>query len=158
MKSSNKYQKHIQVKPTHFTYTLALVLSNPERRKHYDRYGTVADDEEGEAAFFKDFEEMFFGGGFFSMDDDMEEFTKFMESDTKFMRGMMRDLGKNVRMRGKRRKGGAVGGGSSAGGIHINMGAGGPSMDMMEQMMMNMFMMPGMGGGAKKGKKKDKKK
>ena len=73
------------------------------------------------------------------MDDDMDEFTKFMESDTKFMRGMMRDLGKNARMRGKRRKGGAVGGGSSAGGIHINMGGGGPSMDMMEQMMMNMF-------------------
>ena len=91
------------------------------------------------------------------MDDDMEEFTKFMETDTKFMRGMMRDLGKNARMRGKRRKGGAVGGGSSAGGIHINMG-GGPSMDMMEQMMMNMFMMPGMGGVSKKGKKKDKKK
>ena len=88
------------------------------------------------------------------MDDDMEEFTKFMESDTKFMRNMMRDLGKNARMRGKRRKGGAVGGGASAGGIHINMG---PSMDMMEQMMMNMF---GMGSmpNKKSNKKKDKKK
>ena len=131
MKSLNKFQKLIQVINPLSHLTFLIVLSNPERRKHYDRYGTVADDEEGEAAFFKEFEEMFFGGGFFSMDDDMEEFTKFMESDTKFMRGMMRDLGKNVRMRGKRRKGGAVGGGSSAGGIHINMG-GGPSMDMME--------------------------
>ena len=155
-RSSNLSPKHIRVGISILTY-FCLVLSNPERRRHYDKYGTVADDEEGEAAFFKEFEEMFFGGGFFSMNDDMEEFTKFMESDTKFMRGMMRDLGKNARMRGKRRKGGAVGGGASAGGIHINMG-GGPSLDMMEQMMMNMFMMPGMGPGFGKKSKKNKQK
>jgi hypothetical protein len=77
-----------------------------------------------------------------------------MESDTKMMRNMMRDLGKNARMRGKRRKGGAVGGGSSAGGIHINMG---PSMDMMDDML-SFFMMPGMAMGGMGKKKKPAKK
>ena len=91
----------------------------------------------------------------FGDDDDMEEFTRFMESDTKMMRNMMRDLGKNARMRGKRRKGGAVGGGSSAGGIHINMNMG-PSMDMMDDML-NFFMMPGMAMGGNKKKKPAKK-
>ena len=66
---------------------------------------------------------------------------------------MMRDLGKNARTRGKRRKGGAVGGGASSGGIHINMG---PSMDMMDDMM-SFFMMPGMHMGAGKKKKPAKK-
>jgi hypothetical protein len=81
----------------------------------------VADDEEGEEAFFREFEQMFFGGGLFG-GGDMDEFTEFLESDTKFMRKMMRDLGKNARMRGKRRKGGAVGGGgASAGGIMGDM-------------------------------------
>jgi DnaJ-class molecular chaperone len=36
-----------------------IVLCNPERRAHYDRYGTVMDDDESEDAFFKTFEEMF---------------------------------------------------------------------------------------------------
>ena len=80
----------------------------------------MADDEEGEEAFFKEFEEMFFGSGMFGgMDGDFDEFTTFLESDTKFMRKMMRDLGKNARTRGKRRKGGAVGGGASAGAISV---------------------------------------
>ena len=117
------------------------VLSNPERRRHYDKYGTVADDEEGEEAFFREFEEMFFGGGgMFDMDGGFDEFTEFLESDTKFMRKMMRDLGKNARMRGKRRKGGAIGGGASAGGIHMNLGG-----DIDD--MLNFFMMPGMSMG-----------
>ena len=130
------------------------ILSNPERRKHYDKYGTVADDEEGEAAFFREFEEMFFGGGF-GASGDFDEFTEFLESDTKFMRKMRRDMGKNARVRGKRRKGGAVGGGASSGGIHMNIGG-----DMED--MLNFFMMPGMMGmgmgGGKKNKKKGKKK
>ena len=98
-----------------------------------------------------------FGG----MDGDFDEFTTFLESDTKFMRNMMRDLGKNARTRGKRRKGGAVGGGASAGGIHMNIGG-----DIDE--MLNFFMMPGMamggmgmpfgGMGAKPKAKKPKKK
>jgi hypothetical protein len=116
----------------------------------------VPEDGDGEAALSEMFESMF-GGGFsmFGDDDDMEEFTRFMESDTKMMRNMMRDLGKNARMRGKRRKGGAVGGGSSAGGIHINMNMG-PSMDMMDDML-NFFMMPGMAMGGNKKKKPAKK-
>ena len=98
-----------------------------------------------------------FGG----MDGDFDEFTTFLESDTKFMRKMMRDLGKNARTRGKRRKGGAVGGGASAGGINMNIGG-----DLDE--MLNFFMMPGMamggmgmpfgGMGAKPKAKKPKKK
>ena len=101
----------------------------------------MADDEEGEEAFFKEFEEMFFGSGMFGgMDGDFDEFTTFLESDTKFMRKMMRDLGKNARTRGKRRKGGAVGGGASAGGLNMNIGG-----DIDE--MLNFFMMPGMGMG-----------
>ena len=124
----------------------------------------MADDEEGEEAFFKEFEEMFFGSGsgmFGGMDGDFDEFTTFLESDTKFMRKMMRDLGKNARTRGKRRKGGAVGGGASAGGINMNIGG-----DIDD--MLNFFMMPGMamggmgmpfgGTGAKPKAKKPKKK
>ena len=87
------------------------------------------------------------GGGF-------DEFTEFLESDTKFMRKMMKDLGKNARMRGKRRKGGAVGGGASSGGMNINMGG-----DIDD--MLNFFMMPGMAMGMSfgtgKGKSKPKK-
>ena len=41
------------------------MLSNPERKRHYDKYGTVAEDEQGEAEFFEEFETMFFGGGMF---------------------------------------------------------------------------------------------
>ena len=91
---------------------------------------------------------MFFGGGMFDMAGGFDEFTEFLESDTKFMRKMMRDLGKNARMRGKRRKGGAVGGGASAGGI--NMGG-----DIDE--MLNFFMMPGMAMGMSFGGPKPKK-
>ena len=125
-----------------------IVLSNPERKKHYDRYGTVADDEEGEEAFFREFEEMFFGGGMFgSGGDDFDDFMEFLESDTKFMRGMFRDLGKNARL-GKGKRAGR------------KVGKGGPDMDDI----MTMFMMPGMMGmgmgmgmnlgGTKKNKKK----
>ena len=159
MRNSNSSQRPITVSFHQCIYiSFFSVLSNPDRKKHYDRFGTVPEDGDGEAAFSEMFESMF-GGGFsmFGDDDDMEEFTRFMESDTKMMRNMMRDLGKNARMRGKRRKGGAVGGGSSAGGIHINMNMG-PSMDMMDDML-NFFMMPGMamGMGASKKKKPAKK-
>ncbi len=97
---------------------------------------------------------MFFGGGMFDMGGGFDEFTEFLESDTKFMRKMMKDLGKNARMRGKRRKGGAVGGGASSGGMNINMGG-----DIDD--MLNFFMMPGMAMGMSfgtgKGKSKPKK-
>ena len=85
------------------------VLSNPERKRHYDKYGTVADDEAGEAEFFAEFEEMFFGGGgmFGGMGDDMDDFMEFLESDTKFMNKMFRDLGKGARVGGGGRAGAA---------------------------------------------------
>ena len=91
---------------------------------------------------------MFFGGGMFDMAGGFDEFTEFLETDTKFMRKMMRDLGKNARVRGKRRKGGAVGGGASAG--SINMGG-----DLDD--MLNFFMMPGMAMGMSFGGPKPKK-
>lgn len=84
---------------------MCIVLSNPQRRKHYDKYGTVEDDMHDEDVSFKEFERMFGMGGkgddFF---DHFDDFTTFLESDTKFMRKMFRDIGKDVRIRGKRRK------------------------------------------------------
>lgn len=63
------------------------------------------------------------------MGGDFDEFTSFLESDTKFMRSMFRDMGKNARVRGKRSK--------KAG------GGGGPDMDdMISLLMMGGFGMP----------------
>jgi DnaJ-class molecular chaperone len=79
-------------------------LINPERRAHYDKYGTVMDDMESEEAYFKEFESMFMGGGngfdFFS---DFDAYTEVLESDSKMFRNFFRDLGSNYRMRGTRR-------------------------------------------------------
>ena len=131
------------------------MLSNPERKRHYDKYGTVADDEEGEEAFFREFEEMFFGGSMFGAADEMDDFMEFLESDTKFMKNMFKGLGKNARVGG--RKGAAKRGGRGGGA------------DGMEEMLAFM-MMPGMmgmgmkmsggmfGGGASSKSKKSKKK
>lgn len=81
--------------------TFNIVLSNPERRKHYDKYGTVMDDEDSEDAFFKNFEDMFTGGsGFgmsFDMFDDMDAFTELLETDDKYMKKMFKDLGSSYR-------------------------------------------------------------
>jgi DnaJ-class molecular chaperone len=57
------------------------VLSNPERRAHYDKYGTVMDDMESEDAFFEEFESMFMNGmgGGSDMFDDFEAFSSFLE-------------------------------------------------------------------------------
>ena len=80
------------------------MLSNPERKRHYDKYGTVAEDEQGEAEFFEEFETMFFGGGMFGQGgDDMDDFMEFLETDTKYMRKMFRDLGKGARVSRKGR-------------------------------------------------------
>ena len=60
-----------------------------------------------EDAFFEQFQSMFRPGGKSSGDDFFEhfdEFTTFLESDTKFMRNMFRDMGKEARVKGKRRK------------------------------------------------------
>ena len=120
------------------------MLSNADRRTQYDRFGTLDPDLASDSDFFSDFESMFFSAGMGGGFDDMDEFTAFLEKDTKFMSKMMRDLGKGARVRvggGKRRK----------------QGGGG-----MEEML-NFFMMPemmmGMGGlgGKKKGKKQKKK-
>ena len=85
-----------------------LVLSNADRRKHYDKYGTVMDDNDSEEAYFKDFENMFnFGSGGFDFFNDFEAFSEFLESDNKFMKNMFKDLGNNYRVRGggtKRKK------------------------------------------------------
>ena len=130
--------------PQNLSILLYIVLSNPERKKHYDKYGTVADDEEGEEAFYREFEEMFFGkssggkkGGAF---DEFDDFMEFLETDTKFMRKMFRDMGKNVRIGpGKRGGGGSRKKGTASGG----MGIGGDDMDDL----LNFFMMPGMAMG-----------
>ena len=79
------------------------VLSNPDRRRHYDKYGTVADDEESEAAFFEEFEQMFFGGAGMFGGSDFDEMMDFLEKDTKHMRKMFRDLGKGARVPGSRK-------------------------------------------------------
>lgn len=47
---------------------------------------------------------MFGKGGGSMFFDHFDEFTDFLESDTKNMRKMFRDVGKDVRIRGKRRK------------------------------------------------------
>lgn len=105
----------------------------------------MADDEEGEAEFFSEFEEMFFGNmfgkgtSFFEGGGEFDEFSDFLASDTKFMRGMFRDLGKNSRIpRGGKRSRKADGAG-------------------MEDML-NFFMMGGMSMSKKPNKKKSKKK
>ena len=113
------------------------MLSNADRRRHYDLHGTVDDSGMSEDAFFKDFESMFFGGDAFGDFDDFDEFTTFLESDTKFMRNMFRDMGKNTRVKGKRR-----------------MRGGKNDMDDMEDMLTFMMMGPmsmgmGMGMGMK---------
>lgn len=112
---------------------------------------------EDEAAFFKDFESMFgMGGNGDNFFDHFDDFATFLESDTKYMTKMFRDLGKNTRVPGKRRKYGGAGG---RGGfdemdmmLGMGMGMGGGLDDML-----NFFMMPGafMGG---KNKNKSKKK
>lgn len=89
-KNLNKSQKHIQVLIQR--NNSILVLSNPQRRKHYDKYGTVMDDDESEEAFFSQFESMF-AGGMFGMgsdmfEDDIDLFTEMLEKDTKFMKKM----------------------------------------------------------------------
>lgn len=75
MRSSNSSRRHITVS-AQLTFSMPYtVLSNPDRKKHYDRYGTVDEDNGGDAAFQEFFESMFGGGGGFSMfdgDDDME--------------------------------------------------------------------------------------
>lgn len=116
------------------------VLSNPERRRHYDRYGTVAEDEAGEEDFFSEFESMFFGGGGLG---DMDEFMEFLESDTKNLKKLFRDMGKNVRI-GMGARSGKRGG--------RKMAKGGDIEDML-----SFFMMPGMMAGPPKKKKKAKK-
>eukprot|EP00347_Sterkiella_histriomuscorum_P019111 403342909 len=141
------------------------VLSNPQRRKHYDKYGTVDDDMSENDDFFAHFEDMFRGGhgdgdDFFS---HFDEYTTFLESDTKFMRNMFRDMGKDVRVKGKRRKqgGGAMRAGGRGGGMMEDMDmAFGMSMAMgggdIEDMMAFMMMGGMMGGGSSKPSKKSK--
>ena len=85
-------------------------MSNPERRKYYDKFGKVDEDFGSEDDFFKEFEDMFGFGGSDMFFSHFDEFTDFLESDTKFMHKMFRDVGKNVRVRGKRRKQKAFGG------------------------------------------------
>ncbi|CDW84534.1 chaperone protein [Stylonychia lemnae] len=142
------------------------VLSNPQRRKHYDRFGTVEESTADDDDFFQHFS-MFMGGGKSSGDDffdHFDEFTTFLESDTKFMRKMFRDVGKDVRVKGKRRKQG--GGGGSRLKDDMGMGFGmsmGMGMGMPDDIddMLSFFMMPGlmgmpMGGMGKKNNKKKK--
>ena len=106
------------------------MLSNPERRKHYDKYGTVMDDDESEEAFFKDFESMFMGGDFYA---DIDSFSEYLESDTKMFRKIFRDLGRNMRLPGVKRSKQ-----SKKGGKNIDDGN--------VEEMISMFMMPGMMG------------
>ena len=84
------------------------VLANDDRRRHYDKYGTVMDDEKDEAAYFREFEEMFFkGGGFTEFDDDFDDFLSFLEGDDIFnekeFKKLFRGMGKCYRVGGGKR-------------------------------------------------------
>ena len=53
MRGSSRSRRLITV-TTKNIYTNSLlyaVLSNPDRKKHYDRYGTLPEDDDGDAAF-----------------------------------------------------------------------------------------------------------
>jgi hypothetical protein len=81
---------------------------------------------------------MFFGGGFsFDDNEDFDEFSEYLEGDSKFMKKMMKEMGANVRVRGKRRKQpkGAMGGNPMGG------------MDDIMSFLMNPGMGMGMGMG-----------
>ena len=109
-----------------------------------------------------DFLAQFFGGRSSNMTGDdffdhFDEFTDFLEKDTKFLRTMFRDIGKESRVKGKRRK---AGGGMKgmkmddmgmAFGMSMAMSGDMDMEDMMAFMMMGGMGMGGMGGG--RGKK-----
>ena len=123
-------------------------------------YGTVEDSTEDEDAFFAEFESMFFGGkkGGDDFFDNFDEFTSFLESDTKFMRKMFRDLGKDARVApGKRRKNRK---GQNPMMDDMGFGLGASDMEAMMTMMMmpEIFMKGPPGRKAKGGKAKAKKK
>jgi len=58
------------------------VLSNPDRRKKYDLYGTVGEDDEEDDIFSGMFGDIFgsMGGGF-GKSDDFDSFMDFLEKD-----------------------------------------------------------------------------
>jgi hypothetical protein len=145
----------------------SIVLSNSDRRKHYDRFGTVDDDQMMEDDFFKNFEGMFFGSSNGTGDDffdHFDDYTNFLEKDTKFMHRMFKDMGKDLRSKGKRRKQGGMRGGMGdldemAFGMSMAMGAGiggGDMEDMLTFMMMGSMMGGGAGGSMSKKNKKKK--
>ena len=59
------------------------VLSNPDRRKKYDKYGQTGKDDDfgfGDDSEFEAFMNMF-GGGSGGFPDDLEDFIDFLEKD-----------------------------------------------------------------------------
>ena len=60
------------------------VLSNPERRNKYDKWGQTGKDDDfgfGEGDEFEAFMSMFGGGGSGAFGDDLEDFINFLEKD-----------------------------------------------------------------------------
>jgi hypothetical protein len=53
MRGSSRSRRLITVTTKNILHRLIFyaVLSNPDRKKHYDRYGTLPEDDDGDAAF-----------------------------------------------------------------------------------------------------------
>ena len=82
-KNGNSKESNDRFKEIAEAYT---ILSNPERRKHFDRFGRAFDEEdEGESSFFKEFEEMLNSRRHDCFFEDIEELTRLMESDTEYL-------------------------------------------------------------------------
>ena len=161
------------------------ILSNPDRRKKYDKWGQTGKDDDfgfGDGDEFEAFMGMFgMSGGVFggSFDEDFEDFISFLEKDYLKFKQFFRGLGRNYRgpigqkrgnLRSKAKKMHGAGGGSRkkekqeeemmeemmAAMMMGDLGGKKGKMDPMEEMMMA-EMMKEMGGKGKKGKKGKKK-
>lgn len=133
------------------------VLSNPERRKKYDKYGSTGKDDDfgfGDEQEFEAFMSMFGGmGPMFSggagFGDDFDDFVSFLEKDDLKFKQMFRGLGRNYRgpiggqkrgnLRTKNKKKYGAGGGASRQNKKEE--------EMMEEMMAAMMMGEMMGMG-----------
>ena len=74
------------------------VLSNPDRRTKYDKWGQTGKDDDfgfGDDGDFEAFMNMFGGGGGFA--DDLEDFIDFLEKDEQQFKNLFRGLGRNYR-------------------------------------------------------------
>ena len=100
------------------------VLSNPERRNKYDKWGQTGKDDDfgfGDGDDFEAFMSMFGGDGFM---DDMDDFINFLEKDELQFKKLFRGLGKGYRgpignkrgnLRSKAKNKYGVGGGAKGG-------------------------------------------